>query len=155
LTKNAKRFPEFTDEIESDLRRSLDLFLDEVTWSEASDFRQLVLADYVPMNGRLGKFYDAKLPEDAPFQHAFEGAGRYAGVLTHPLLMAGFAYDSTTSPIHRGLFVARSLLGRRFRPPPEAVTPLSPDLHPDMTTRERVTLQTKPQACQSCHATIN
>ncbi|MBV8881542.1 MAG: DUF1588 domain-containing protein, partial [Planctomycetaceae bacterium] len=38
---------------------------------------------------------------------------------------------------------------------PEAVTPLSPDLHPDMTTRERVTMQTKPQACQSCHATIN
>ncbi len=69
--------------------------------------------------------------------------------------MAGFAYDSTTSPIHRGLFVARSLLGRRLRPPPEAVTPLPPELHPDMTTRERVTLQTRPQTCQSCHATIN
>jgi hypothetical protein len=155
LTKNAKRFPEFTDDVESDLRRSLDIFLDEVTWGEASDFRQLVLADYVPMNGALGKFYNANLPADAPFQHAFEGSGQHAGLLTHPLLMAGFAYDSTTSPIHRGLFVARSLLGRRFRPPPEAVTPLSPDLHPDMTTRERVMLQTKPQACQSCHATIN
>ncbi|HUR38722.1 MAG TPA: DUF1592 domain-containing protein [Planctomycetota bacterium] len=155
LTKNAKRFPEFTDEVESDLRRSLDLFLDEVTWSEASDFRQFVLADYVPLNGRLAKFYNAPLPADAPFQKAFEGSGQHAGLLTHPLLMAGFAYDSTTSPIHRGLFVARSLLGRRFRPPPEAVTPLSPDLHPDMTTRERVMLQTKPQACQSCHATIN
>lgn len=155
LSKNAKRFPEFNEQIASDLRRSLDLFLDEVTWSEASDFRQFLLADYVYINGRLAKFYKAALPEDAPFQKGFEGVGQHAGLLTHPLLMAGFAYDSTTSPIHRGLFVARSLLGRRFRPPPEAVTPLSPDLHPDMTTRERVNLQTKPQACQSCHATIN
>lgn len=155
LTKNAKRFPEFTDAIESDLRRSLDLFLDDVTWSEASDFRQFVLADYVPINGRLAKFFKADLPETAPFQKGFDGKGQNAGLLTHPLLMAGFAYDSTTSPIHRGLFVARSLLGRRFRPPPEAVTPLSPDLHPNMTTREIVDLQTKPQACQSCHATIN
>ncbi|HVR87580.1 MAG TPA: DUF1592 domain-containing protein [Planctomycetota bacterium] len=155
LSKNAKRFPEFNEQIASDLRRSLDLFLDDVTWSEASDFRQFVLADYVFLNGRLAKFYKADLAEDAPFQKALGGLGQHAGLLTHPLLMAGFAYDSTTSPIHRGLFVARSLLGRRFRPPPEAVTPLSPELLPDMTTRERVSLQTKPQACQSCHATIN
>jgi hypothetical protein len=155
LSKNAKRFPEFNEQVASDLRRSLDLFLDEVTWNEASDFRQFVLADYVFLNGRLAKFYGVDLPEDAPFQKALSGSGQHAGLLTHPLLMAGFAYDSTTSPIHRGLFVARSLLGRRFRPPPEAVAPLSPELQPNLTTRERVILQTKPQACQTCHATIN
>ena len=123
LSKNTKRFPEFNDQIASDLRRSLDLFLEDVTWNEASDFRQLVLADYVYLNGRLGKFYKADLPEDAPFQKALIGTGQHSGLLTHPLLMAGFAYDSTTSPIHRGLFVARSLLGRRFRPPPPAFRP--------------------------------
>jgi hypothetical protein len=76
-------------------------------------------------------------------------------VLSHPLLMTGFAYHSTSSPIHRGVFVARNLLGRTLRPPPEAVTPIPPDLHPDLTTRERVVLQTKAVACQSCHAMIN
>jgi hypothetical protein len=155
LSKNAKRFPEFNEQIASDLRRSLDLLLDDVTWSEASDFRQFVLADYVYLNGRLAKFYGVDLAAEAPFQKALVGSGQHAGLLTHPLLMAGFAYDSTTSPIHRGLFVARSLLGRRFRPPPEAVAPLSPELQPNLTTRERVILQTKPQACQTCHATIN
>lgn len=155
LSKNAKRFPEFNEQIASDLRRSLDLLLDDVTWSEASDFRQFVLADYVYLNGRLARFYGVDLPENAPFQKVLVGSGQHAGLLTHPLLMAGFAYDSTTSPIHRGLFVARSLLGRRFRPPPEAVAPLSPELQPNLTTRERVSLQTKPQACQTCHATIN
>ena len=69
--------------------------------------------------------------------------------------MAGFAYTSTSSPIHRGVFLSRSVLGRTLRPPPEAVAPLSPDLHAALTTRERVALQTKPEACQMCHAMIN
>ncbi|MEL7335744.1 MAG: DUF1588 domain-containing protein, partial [Planctomycetota bacterium] len=78
-----------------------------------------------------------------------------AGALTHPLLMAGFAYNDTTSPIHRGVFMARHVLGRMLRPPPEAFAPLSPDLHEDLTTRQRVSLQTSPSECQTCHTTIN
>jgi hypothetical protein len=46
-------------------------------------------------------------------------------------------------------------LGLSLRPPPDAFTPLAPELHPDLTTRERIALQTKPQACQNCHGMIN
>ena len=69
--------------------------------------------------------------------------------------MATFAYTSTSSPIHRGVFLARNVLGQMLRPPPEAFTPLPAELHPSLTTRERVALQTQPQACQSCHSMIN
>jgi hypothetical protein len=69
--------------------------------------------------------------------------------------MASFAYTAASSPIHRGVFLARSVLGRPLRPPPEAIAPLSPNLHPNLTTRERVTIQTKLEACQSCHGMIN
>jgi hypothetical protein len=69
--------------------------------------------------------------------------------------MAGFAYTSSSSPIHRGVFLSRSVLGRTLRPPPEAVAPLAPDLHANLTTRERVILQTSPEACQTCHSMIN
>ena len=69
--------------------------------------------------------------------------------------MATFAYTASSSPIHRGVFLARNILGQALRPPPEAFTPLAPELHPNLTTRERVTLQTQPQACQSCHGMIN
>ena len=78
-----------------------------------------------------------------------------AGLLTHPYLMASFAYTATSSPIHRGVFIARSVLGRVLRPPPEAVAPLAPDLHPDLTTRQRVAIQTQPESCRSCHGMIN
>jgi hypothetical protein len=81
--------------------------------------------------------------------------GERAGVLTHPYVMARFAYNRESSPIHRGVFLARGVLGRTLRPPPDAFVPLPPDLHPDLTTRERVTLQTKSTECMSCHGIIN
>ena len=76
-------------------------------------------------------------------------------MLTHPYLMSGLAYRDSTSPIHRGVFLMRHILGRTLRPPQEAFTPLSPDLHPDLTTRERIALQTSPDGCQTCHIKIN
>jgi hypothetical protein len=155
MSKDARRFPGFDKAAASDLRTSLDLFLEDVVWGETSDFRQLLLADSLYLNGRLARFYGADLPPDAPFQKVALDPRERAGVLTHPYLMAAFAYTATSSPIHRGVFIARSVLGQSLRPPPEAFTPLAPDLHPQMTTRERVALQTKPQTCQTCHGMIN
>jgi cytochrome c553 len=155
LAKDTKRFPGFDGVITSDLRTSLDLFLEDVLWSEASDFRQLLLADYLYLNGRLARFYGAGLAGDASFQKVVLQPRERAGVLTHPYLTAAFAYTGESSPIHRGVFLARSVLGRTLRPPPEAFTPLPADLHPDLTTRERVALQTKPEACLACHGMIN
>jgi hypothetical protein len=156
VSKDPQRFPGFDAALVSDLRTSLDLFLDDALWGpDGADYRQLLLADYLFLNGRLGKYYGAELPPDAPFQKVWLESDQRAGVLTHPFLLAGFAYTATSSPIHRGVFISRSILGRTLRPPPEAVAPLPPDLHAELTTRERVILQTRPQACQSCHAMIN
>ncbi len=161
VSKDTERFPEFNATIANDLRTSLELSLDEIIKSDTADFRQLLLTDSIYLNGRLAKFYGAKMPDeqepsdDAPFQKVELEPEQRAGVLSHPYLMAGFAYTGSSSPIHRGIFIARSVLGRSLRPPPEAVAPLAPHLRPDLTTRERVALQTKPESCQSCHAMIN
>jgi hypothetical protein len=160
VSKDSARYPDFNAVIANDLRTSLELFLEETIRSDTADFRQLLLADGIYLNGRLAKFYgaikdDAELPLDAPFQKIDWEPDQRAGVLSHPYLMAGFAYTGSSSPIHRGIFIARSVLGRSLRPPPEAVAPLAPQSRPDLTTRERVALQTKPESCQSCHAMIN
>ena len=155
LSKDPERFPEFSPAISNDLRTSLELFLDDLIASESADFRQMLLSDSLYLNGRLAKFYGAELSDDAPFQKVSIDHDARAGVLSHPYLMTGFAYTGTSSPIHRGIFIARSLLGRTLRPPPEAVAPLAPQLAPDLTTRDRVALQTRSESCQSCHAMIN
>ena len=155
IAKDPKQYPQFNELIAADLRSSLDRFLEDVIGGQTGDFRQLLRADYLYLNGRLSQFYAAGLSADAPFQKVYLDQHERAGVLTHPYLMSSFAYTASSSPIHRGVFVARSVLGRVLRPPPEAVAPLAPDLHPDLTTRQRVTLQTKAESCQSCHGMIN
>lgn len=170
LRKDDEKFPGFDAAVVSDLRTSLDAFIDSVVWSESSDYRQLVAADWALTTPRLAGFYgESWQPADGESEqgHAVSvnwasGLSRsvsdpqtHVGVLTHPLVMAKLAHHRTTSPIHRGVFLVRHVMGRVLRPPNLAFTPLSPDLHPDLTTRERVELQTSPESCQTCHSKIN
>jgi hypothetical protein len=155
VAKDSKKFPGFDSAMIADLRTSLELFLDDVVWSEKSDFRELLSADYLFLNGRLAKFYGADLPADAGFTKVKLDADQRAGVLTHPFLMTSFAHNSETSPILRGVFLARGVLALSLRPPPEAFAPLAPELQPTLTTRERVSLQTQASTCMACHGIIN
>jgi hypothetical protein len=155
LSKDAKRFPEFTPELASDLRTSLEMFVNDVVQSEASDFRALLTSNELYANGRIAKFYGIDLPEDAAFQKVAVTKEPRLGLLSHPYMLAGFSYDDESSPIHRGVFIARTVLGRMLKQPPVAVAPIAPDLHAGLTTRERVLMQTSPEMCMSCHGMIN
>jgi len=155
LAKDKALFPDFDALVVSDLRTSLDLFLDDVIWNGSSDYRQLLLADYVYLNERLSKVYQVKLPAGQEFQKVSLDKDKRAGVITHPYLMANFAYHNLSSPIHRGVFVTRRLLGRTLDPPPQATEFKDGDFKPGMSTREKVALITKPAACMSCHSIIN
>jgi mono/diheme cytochrome c family protein len=157
LAKDAKRFPDFTPAVATDLRTSFDLTLENVVRSERSDFRELLLSDKVYLNGRLAKLYGVpNVAPDAPFQPISLDPNARSGILTHPYLLSSFAYVATSSPIHRGVLIARNIMGRTLQPPPEAFVPLDANLHPKLTTRQRVSLQTKPAACStSCHNLIN
>ena len=159
LVKDDALFAGFDAELVGDLRASLDRFLDEVVWSGTSDYRQLFQAEWAYTTQRLAAFYGPAwkpaLPGGAGLQRSVLDPEHRQGVLTHPYLMSRLAYFKTTSPIHRGVFLIRYLVGRTLRPPGKAFTPFSPDLHPDLTTRQRVALQTSPENCQVCHVKIN
>ncbi|MFK8114784.1 MAG: DUF1588 domain-containing protein [Rubripirellula sp.] len=161
LSKDSESFPGFDKPLVGDLKKSLDAFLDEVVWSEASDFRQLLQADWMISSDRIANYYGDSWkpadPKDAG-KSLFRSVGNpqhHVGVMSHPLVMSNFAYHKTTSPIHRGVFLTRHVMGRVIRPPNAAFSPLNPDLHPALTTRERVELQTNEVNCQVCHSKIN
>lgn len=154
VSKDADLFPDFDDQVAADLKTSLELYLNDVLWSQKSDFRELFKADYLYVNNRLASFYGLEASESG-FQKVQVDPNVRSGILTHPYLMSGLAYGKTSSPIHRGVFVAKQLLGRQLRQPPEAVAPLTEEFDPKMTTRERVEHQTKEVACMSCHTVIN
>ena len=155
IIKDRDQFAAFSPPVAAAMRTSLSLLLEEVVWSEAADFRRLFTHDEVFLNGTLAPLFGVSLPADAPFQSVRLDDGRRSGLLTHPYILSVLAYTDNTSPIHRGVFLARSVLGNVLKPPKEAVAPLAADLHPDLTTRQRVAVQTKPVACQTCHTMIN
>jgi hypothetical protein len=159
LAKDKDLYAGFSPEVAADLRTSLLMSLDDVLGASgtatSADFRRLFLDDEVWLNGRLAPLYGARLPADAPFTRVRLDEGQRGGVLSHPYMMSVLSYTAATSPIHRGVFLARSVLGNVLKPPQEAVAPLTPDQHPDLTTRERVALQTSAVACQTCHTMIN
>ncbi len=154
LSKDSEHYTGFSPEVACDLRTSLELFIDQIVWSEKSDFRELLLADKLPLNGRLAEFYGIELPKESGYQNIAADDSRN-GLLTHPYLLSSFAYTDSTSPIHRGVFISRALLGRALKNPPMAVAPTAPHLQPDLTTRERIAEQTKAEACIVCHGMIN
>lgn len=154
IVKSSKRYPGFDPAVVSDLRTSLELFLKSTAWDK-SDYRDLMLGSTEYLNGRLAKMYGVDLPATADFSPVALDQGQRAGVLMQPYVLARYAYLENSSPIHRGVLLARSFLGRTLNPPPQAFVPLAASLHPDLTTRERVSLQTKPAMCTGCHGLIN
>lgn len=154
--KDSELFAEFDSDMLSDLRTSLEFSLREACTSE-SGFHDLLTSSEYWLNGRLAAYYgQQQIKEDvSDFQKVpFESDVR-AGVASHPFLLTSLAYQDVSSPIHRGVFLSRGLLGRTLKPPPDSVSPTAPDLEPHLTTRERVTQQTSPQMCANCHQMIN
>ena len=153
-TKDKAAFPGFDENVIADLRRSLELFVETVVSSDASNYRELLTADYLYLNERLAKFYGAQV-EGAGFQRVVADPEQRAGIITHPFLLSTFAYAKASSPIHRGVFLTRKVMGRTLKPPPAAIEFKDDHLDASLTMREKITELTKKESCMSCHATIN
>jgi len=152
--KDNALFPEFDDALRADLRKSLFLFLDEVAWGDQPDYRRLFQADYLWLNQRLGRVYGKTL-ESNDFQRVTLTRGKRAGVLTHPYLLSALSYSRTTSPVHRGVFLSRSVVGIQLKNPSVAVAFEDAKFDPKLTMREKVTSLTKNASCAGCHSVIN
>jgi hypothetical protein len=153
-SKDPKIFPDFTPELLADLRESLFQFIDEVVWSEKSDYRELLQADYILLNERLGKFYGHPVTGDE-FQRVGFDPKQRAGVVTHPYLLASLAYTKQSSPVHRGVFLTRNIVGMSLKPPQKAVVFEDSHFNPKLTMREKITELTRSGGCMTCHSMIN
>jgi mono/diheme cytochrome c family protein len=155
VAKDTKLFPGFTPEIIADLRTSLNLFLDDVVWSPSSDYRRLLTEDDLWVNNRLATFYGVTTNATDAFVKVNWNAKQRCGVITHPYLLAAFSYNKSTSPIHRGVFLTRNIIGRALKPPPMAVAFKDTEFAPSLTMRQKIEELTRSQACQTCHSVIN
>lgn len=155
LAKDAKAYPGFDERLVADLRSSLERFVDDVVWSEQSDYRQLLLSDSLFVNRRIAEYYGMASPEGGGFAKMTLPSEQRAGVFTQPYLLASLSYHKSSSPIHRGVFVTRNVLGRFLKPPPMAIEFMDDRFDPSLTMREKVTELTSKPSCMACHEMIN
>ena len=155
LRKDPDLYPGFDDHLVVDLRRSLEHFTDDVVWSESSDYRQLLLDKHLFLNERLASYYRTEALPGSGFQKVALPDDQRSGIFTHPFLLSLNAYHDNTSPIHRGVFLSRYVLGRLLKPPPEAIAFKDEQFDPSLTMREKVTKLTEQDTCMQCHRVIN
>ena len=153
LVKDAETYPEFDPAVAADLRTSLSIFLEEATWGKKAGYRELLLSSEYPLNERLGKLYGVEVKDG--FQPVSLENGQRAGLITHPFLLSYLAYHNNTSPIHRGVFLTRHIIGMPLKSPPMANLFLEAKFDPGLTMREKVASMTASQECMGCHMTIN
>lgn len=169
LRKDRAIYGQFDAGLVDDLQESLLKFVSDVWGSPESDYRRLLLSNELWVTPAMRELYAQSLAKDEQSGNSpaseLEQSEEFikvslpkeerAGLLTHPLLLSQLAYFRTTSPIHRGVFVTRKILGLTLKPPPVAVEPISEEEATELTTRERVEMQTRPDNCMSCHRVIN
>jgi mono/diheme cytochrome c family protein len=153
-SKDANLFPGFDETMMAELRESLWRFIEEIVWSDASDYRQLLEANYLWLNERLAHYYGRE-PNGPGFHKIEFNPSERAGIVTHPYLLAALSYHRTTSPIHRGVFLSRNIAGLALKNPSVAVAFEEAKFDPSLTMREKVAELTKDQSCMGCHSTIN
>lgn len=156
LAKDKMLYPEFDEAVIADLRYSLEAFVESILWGDQPDYRRLLHDDGLILNGRLQNLYGPdKVDPATPFTRVTNVSGQRSGVLTHPYLLSAFAYHNNTSPIHRGVFLTRNIIGRGLKQPPTAVAFKDAEFDPTLTMREKVTSLTRDAACMSCHSVVN
>ena len=163
------RFPEFTDAVRTSMYdEAVSTF--EYLVRQNRPVREILHADYTFLDATLAKFYgidekavfaDAsapKLPANGPVQRV-DGAKAFdrGGALRLGAVLTTTSAPLRTSPVKRGDWILRRILGTPTPPPPADAGTLPADdkSFEGQTLRERLAQHKNRAVCASCHWRID
>lgn len=156
VQKDTTRFPLFDRSLVPAMAAETERFFDYVVFDQGGTFQDLLLSPVAFVNAATAPLYGL---DPAGFgtelqQVSLDPATR-PGFLTRLGFLNAFAGSTRTSPILRGVFITKDVLGiDPGTPPPGALEtplPMSADLD---TNRKQVEAQTASAACSGCHHTF-
>ena len=153
------RFPEFTNEIRSAMYdEAISTF--EYLVREGRPVKEILYADYAFLNKPLAKFYG--IDKDVPSADALvkvDGADAFnrGGALRLGSVLTTTSAPLRTSPVKRGDWVLRRVLGTPTPPPPGDAGTLPGDdkSFNGLTLRERLAEHKRNASCAACHLRID
>jgi len=121
--------------------------------NENMSVRHFVDSPWALVNEPLAKHYG--LPEVSGSQLrkvTLPEASPYGGIWTQPAVLKVTANGTNTSPVKRGVWVSKRLLGIQIPPPPPNIEPVDPDIRGAKTLREQLARHSNDASCAACHA---
>ena len=156
VNPDMRLYPDFDDNLRQAMRRETELFFESIIREDRSVL-DLVRADYTYLNERLAKHYGIPHVYGSRFRRVkLEESSRRGGLLRHASILTVTSYATRTSPVLRGHWVLKNLIGAEPPPPPPDV----PDLEENpvfrtVSVRERLERHRSDAACANCHATMD
>ncbi|MBM3848064.1 MAG: DUF1592 domain-containing protein, partial [Verrucomicrobia bacterium] len=152
IKPDPSRFPEFTEELKSDL-------LHEVVTASGHIFQnnrsllEFIDSDYAFINQRLAKLYGIEGVEGSEFRQVKLSDRTRGGVIGMGAVHTVTSYPLRTSPVLRGRWVLESLLGEKVPPPPPDVPALDEKgtQHSPKSIREQLEIHRSKADCAACH----
>jgi hypothetical protein len=153
------RFPEFTTAVKDAMYDEAVSFFEHVIRKDRP-VRELLFADYDFLNQTLAKFYS--VPKEVKSKEAVEfveGANAFhrGGMLRLGAVLTATSAPLRTSPVKRGDWVLRRVLGTPTPPPPADAGSIPADdkLFGGLSVRDRLEAHKRNATCANCHARID
>ncbi|MDB5300983.1 MAG: cytochrome [Phycisphaerales bacterium] len=150
-----ERFKSFTNELRRAMFEEPVRFITDIVRSDGSVL-DCLYADYTFVNPVLARHYGMPEPAGGPDQWTrVAGAARYGrgGLLPMAVFLTKNSPGLRTSPVKRGYWVTRRVLGERIPPPPADVPQLPGDETKlgELTLRETLARHRENKSCAVCH----
>jgi hypothetical protein len=143
-------FPDFDDNLRQSAVRETELLFETVI-REDRPLPELLSADYTFLNERLAKHYGVPGVYGDQFRRVTVTDERRKGLLGQASILTLSSYPNRTSPVIRGAYVLKNILGT---PPPEPPpdVPALPELTGEkLSMRQRMERHRADPACAGCH----
>ena len=153
---DTEQFPEFDDRLRVAMRTETEMFFASIIEEDRSvvDF---IDGRYTFLNEILAKHYDIEGIEGEAFRRVPLDGSQRSGVLTHASVLTLTSNPTRTSPVKRGKWVLKQLMGSPPPPPPPGVDELSEDdvQNKSVSLRQRLEKHRSKETCATCHARMD
>lgn len=153
---DTKAFPEFDENLRRAFQQETELFL-RAQFLEDRPATELLTANYTFVNERLARHYGLPHVRGSHFRRVTYPDDRRAGILGQGSILTVTSYAHRTSPVLRGAWVLRNILGVPPPPPPANVPPFPETKGGEAprTVRERMEQHRRNPVCAACHGQMD
>lgn len=153
------RFTEFNDDVKEAMYDEAVSFFEYIIRNDRP-IREMLFADYTFLNKDLAKFYGVKKEVKSEEQpELVEGAGAFhrGGLLRLGAVLTVTSAPLRTSPVKRGDWILRRILGTPTPPPPADAGSLPADdkLFGGLSLKAKLEQHKRNASCANCHTRID